>query len=357
MEYENLILQQLEQLDLSSLYQIAGMVQEHAQVSVLSGLRELIAELFSGEISFSGQVFLHQGLLLFFRQVQQSLSTCSRVLAVCVLAGLLNNVASSFGKEAVSRVGNTICLLIVATACAGDFIETYRYCRESMELMIVAVQSLFPIMLPLLLASGKTVAGAVLNPAILGVIAMISSVMDRYILPAVFLSCSLCIAGRMTEQGFLNRAGGLLKDITVFAVGLTVTVLSAFTAVQGTMGKTADSLLLKTARFSVDNFIPLIGGFAADSMDMVLSCTTTIKNAVGLWGVLLLVVALLFPLLKMAAIVFVYRAGAVLADALSGKLISSCLEDIASAVTTLAVIYTLMGILFIVFVSTLTALV
>lgn len=357
MEYENIILKQLEQMDLDSLYEIAGLTRENTNVSFLTGVKEFVVGIATGDISLQAEPILKEMLQLFFYQVQHSLSVCATVIAVCILSGVMNSVADSFGKQTVSRVANMICLLIVATICASDFLEIYRYCHDQMELMIMAVQSLFPVMIPLLLASGRALSGTILNPAMLGIIAMIATAMDTWILPAVFFSCSLCIIGRIADQSFLNRAGKLMKDVIVFAVGLTVTVLSAFTTLQGTVGKTADSLIMKTARFSVDNFIPLIGGFAADSMDMVVSCTAAIKNALGLWGLLLLLVLLIFPLIKMVSVILVYRISSVLAEALTEKLIASCLEDIASAVTTLAVIYTLMGILFIVFTTILVALV
>ena len=134
-------------------------------------------------------------------------------------------------------------------------------------------------------------------------------------------------------------------------MGITVTVLSALTSLQGIVVKTADSILLKTARYSVDNFIPIIGGFAADSIDMVFSCTIAIKNAIGIWGMLLILVVMITPLVKLAAMILIYRCTSILAEALTSKSMAQCLEDIASAFTTLAVIYTLMGILFIVFLT------
>lgn len=351
MEYENIILKQLESMELDNLLQIAGLAKQNTEAFVLTDLKDFVLGVISGKISLEAKPFFAQLSELLFRQVQQSLSVCAAILAVCILSGVMNSMADSFGKNTASKVANTVCLLIVATICAGDFLSVYGYCTEQMDLMIVAVQSLFPVVMPLLLTSGRAVTASILNPAVMGVIAMIATLMDTWILPSVFLSGSLCIIGRISAQSFLNRAGRLMKDIIVFSVGLTVTVLSAFTTLQGAAGKTADSLVMKTARFSVDHFIPLIGGFAADSMDMVVGCTAAIKNAVGLWGVLLLLALLVFPLIKMVSVILVYRIASVMAEALTEQTVASCLEYVASAVTTLAVIYTLMGILFIVFVS------
>ena len=355
MDYHNLILQQLDQLDLDQLYQIAGRIENDTGLHGLTNLRELIIQILQGELPWNWDLMMHQGCKLFFSQLQNSISSCIMILLVCILSGLMTNLTESFGKHTVSKVGSVICILVAATVSAKDFMEVYHYCLQQMDLMIIAVQSLFPVLIPLILASGKAVTGTLLNPAMLSVITMIATVMDRWILPGIFISCALCIVGGMIDQSFLHRGGKLFKDVIVFSLGMTVTVLSAFTTIQSTVGKTADSLIMKTARYSVDNFIPMIGGFAADSMDMVISCTAMIKNAIGLWGVILLFLLLLFPLIKMASIILVYRCGAVLAEALEDKTIASCLDDIASAITSLAVVYMLMGILFIVFLTILIA--
>ena len=41
-------------------------------------------------------------------------------------------------------------------------------------------------------------------------------------------------------------------------------------------------------RYSVDNFVPIVGGFAADSIDMVLSCVAVIKNGIGVLGIIII---------------------------------------------------------------------
>ena len=53
----------------------------------------------------------------------------------------------------------------------------------------------------------------------------------------------------------------------------------------------------------------------------------------------------------LAGILLMYRCCSVLMEAVGAKVIGGCIEDISSAFTTLAVVYTLLGILFIVFIS------
>ncbi|MBQ8590358.1 MAG: stage III sporulation protein AE [Firmicutes bacterium] len=357
MDYKHLILQQLEALDLDPLFQIGERIRDGTGLLILPELEQWISQFLSGDMTWDWQPLLSQLMRLCAGQLRDSLSSCAMILIICILSGLLNSLTDSFGKHTVSKIGKTICMLTVSTIVIRDFIEVFHYCVSQTDLMIVTVQSLFPVLIPLTVASGKTVTGTILNPAMVGVIAMISTIMDQWILPAVYFSGALCLTGRLIDQSFLRKSGKLLKDAIVYSVGLTVTVLSAFTTIQGSVGKAADSILMKTARFSVDNFIPVIGGFAADSMDMVLSCTGMIKSVIGIWGVLMLLAVLVTPLVKMGVIILIYRVCSILAEALTDQMTAGFLEEISSTIMTLTVIYTLMGILFIVFLSIITIIV
>ena len=351
MSLDNMILSQLDQLDLNALYEITGMLTEFHGLDQIMDLKSFLLQIVHGNNILNGTELLYQLKQVFFEQVCESFSFCSTILLISILSGLLQGITDSFGTSAASKVGTSICMLTTITLSIHDFIGIYEYILRRTQHMVHSVQSLFPVLIPLTVASGSTVTGTTLQPMILTIITGISLISERWIFPAVFYSCALSTVGRMVDQSFLKHLGKLLRDAVIFSLGLTVTILSAFTSIQGAAGRTADSLLMKTARYSVDNFIPFIGGFAADSMDMVIHCTSAIKSAIGIWGIVVLLLLLLAPLMKLAGILLMYRCCSVLMEAVGAKVIGGCIEDISSALTTLAVVYTLLGILFIVFIS------
>ena len=135
-----------------------------------------------------------------------------------------------------------------------------------------------------------------------------------------------------------------------FIVGLQ-SLFSGLTALQGLGSKTADGMFLKTARFSLDNFIPIIGGFAADSVDMVLSCASVIKNALGIMGLLAIITLLAIPLIKLMAIALIYKVAAVLVEPIGNRIISDCLNEVGNTVITMGVVVLLAAILFLIFLT------
>ncbi|WP_130863703.1 stage III sporulation protein AE [Bacilliculturomica massiliensis] len=353
MELENIINEQLSSMDLSQLQELLGAVQQNGSLFHGMGLGDVLSSLIRGETVFSWDEVLSGLASFFFAQVQSSLTLAVEVFAVCILIGMLESVSSSFSDNASSKLGVLVCTLIIVVLCVRDFLNIYNMCADSAALMVRTMQVLLPILVPLLIAMGGVTAGSILNPVIMGAITILSTVILSCIMPAVFISCVFLLVNSLSGKDYIKKLAKFLRAAAIFLMGLTVTVFSALTSIQGVISKSADGMLMKTAQFSIDNFIPIIGGFAADSVDLILSCTQMIKNGVGVVGLLIIVSLMLIPLIKLLASALIYKVLAIVLEPISGKRISDCVDDIGNSVITLSVILILTGILFFIFLAVL----
>ena len=73
-------------------------------------------------------------------------------------------------------------------------------------------------------------------------------------------------------------------------------------------------MAIRAAKYAVDNFVPVVGGMFSDTMDTLVGCTLIVKNALGVAAVLVLVGALVGPLLRTLAVVFMLRLSAALLE-------------------------------------------
>lgn len=353
MELENLINEQLSSMDLSQLQQLLGAVNEQGSLFHNMGLGDILTSLLKGETVFSWDEVLSALSSFFFSQVQSSLTFAIEVFAVCILIGLLTNISSSFSENASSKLGALVCSLIIIVLCMRDFMNVYNLCADSVTLMVRTMQVLLPIMIPLLIAMGGVTAGGILNPVIMGAITILSTVVLSCIMPAVFISCVFFLINSLSEKDYIRKLAKFLRGFAIFLMGLTVTVFSGLTSIQGIVAKTADGMLIKTAQYSIDNFIPIVGGFAADSVDLIMSCTGMIKNGVGVVGLLIIVTLMLIPLVKLLVVALIYKVLAIVMEPIGGKRMSDCIDDMGSAVITLSAILILTGILFFIFLAVL----
>ena len=81
-------------------------------------------------------------------------------------------------------------------------------------------------------------------------------------------------------------------------------------------------------------------------MEVVAGAPLLIKNVVGLAGVLTVAVISLYPVVKIVAIVLMYRLAASLVEPLGDTSVSDCLCDLADGLSHLAVCTAVTGIMF-----------
>ena len=231
------------------------------------------------------------------------------------------------------------------------FLQGYEYWQDARWTMAHSMEILLPVMIPLLVAMGGISSGSILDPAVAGAVTGFSALMEHIVLPLVFLSAVFTMINSITEKDYVKKLAGFLRKGTIFLTGLAVTVFTGIAAIQGMVTKAADGILINTTKFSLDNFVPIVGGFAADSLDMVISCVGLIKNAIGVAGILLILALLVIPVLKILAVAVIYKITAIAAEPVASKNISDSLNELGTAAITMTVVLAIGALMFLIFIA------
>lgn len=350
MDHEQIIEEQLDSMDLSALEELMG---DAAETGVFEDLTAdgIIDSLINGQPILDSDRILENLMNLFLMEIKSSIFMGCEILVICIIIGLLTNLSNTFGSRTVSALGTMICSFIIIALCIGNFHQTYEYCRETMETMTSSMGILLPIMIPLLVSMGGLSSGSLLDPVIIGAVTGFNFIMQHVVLPLVFLSAIFILINSITEKDYVKKLSVFLRKTAIFITGLTVTIFTGITAIQGVVTKSADGILMNTARFSIDNFVPIVGGFAADSLDMVISCIGLIKNAVGIMGIVIILSLLIVPVIKILAVAVVYKITAIAAEPIATKNISDGLSEIGSAAVTMTVVLSVGALMFLIFIT------
>lgn len=101
-----------------------------------------------------------------------------------------------------------------------------------------------------------------IGSAVAGAVTGFSCLDGAYRTALVFLSAVFTMDNSITEKDYVKKLAGFLRKGTIFLTGLAVTVFTGIAAIQGMVTKAADGILINTTKFSLDNFVPIVGGFA-----------------------------------------------------------------------------------------------
>jgi len=351
MEFENIINEKLDSMDLSELEELLNEVPAEMTIADEISVNSIINDLLNGQPIFDSENLMDNIKELFFIEVRSSLILGCEILAVCIIIGLLNNFSNSFGSKTVSSLGTMICGFVIIALCIGSFYQTYNSCSSTMDVMSTTMTILLPIMIPLLISMGGISSGSIMDPVILASVTGFNFIMQHIVLPLIFLSAIFILINSITDKDYVKKLALFMRKSALFITGLTITIFSGITAVQGIMTKSADSLLMKTAKFSIDNFVPIIGGFAADSLDMVINCIGVIKSAVGLIGIVIIISMLAMPVIKIMAVAVIYKITAIAAEPVANKNISDSLNEIGTSAVTMTVVLAAGALMFLIFIT------
>lgn len=349
MDYKNIINEQLESMNLEALEEL--IMGENTTGIPSLGIKEIIAKLLNGEPLFQMNTIVDAITAYFLKEFHSAISLGVQIIAVCIIMALMTNLSSSFGHGIASTIGAMACNCTVIAMCLFNFHGIYQVSEGAISNMAGFMQILIPLLLPLIISVGGISSGGILSPSIIASVTIFTTFIQKLILPLIFFSCVFILGNSLADRNHIKKLALLIRSVAIFIIGFLVTLFSGLSAIQGLITKSADGMLLKTARFSVDNLIPIVGGFAADSIEIVLSCTTIIKNSLGIFGLISIVIMLLIPLVKILAVALVYKVTSALVEPIGNSSMADCLNEMGNTVILLGVMLFLTSFLFMVFIS------
>lgn len=314
-------------------------------------LDKILETTLNGESIFSSQQLIDSFKSLVIYEIRAALVLGIEILIICIITGLLKNLSSSFGKKSVSDISMMVCTMIIIGISVNSFRLTYNLAIDSVTTMVNTMEILTPILLGILISTGSITSGTIMSPVMIGTITGTGIILKRIILPAMFAATILALINCLTEKDYVNKLSKLLRNAAVAVTGLLLAILSGIISVQGLITDASDGLLINTAKYSLSTFIPIVGGFTADTAELFIKCMSTIKSIVGVFGIVTLTLVILVPLIKLLVIALIYKITAAAAEPICDSNISDSLNDMGSCIVSLGAIMFFTALLFIIFIS------
>lgn len=314
-------------------------------------LDTLLNATLEGKSVFDNQEMITSLKELFFYEIRSALFISGEILAICVIIGLLKNMSGSFESKGISDIAGFVCMISIVGITMIHFEDVYHMTAAAIKTMTYTMEILLPVLIGILIAMGQITTGTIMSPFILSIVTIFHNLIKNIILPAVFISTVFTLLNCITEKDYVNQLSKLIRKAALYGTGLIITIMSGIISVQGFITQTSDGLIINTAKYSIDAFIPIVGGFTADTVELFLTCMGSIKNIVGIFGILLMITLIMIPILKTLVIAGIYKITACMIEPITSKKIAEGIGDIGNALITLTAILFFASLLFILFIT------
>jgi len=312
--------------NLEQIYDSAGLEKYLHYTSV----KDFIAALVKGELEFSLDTILEGVKSIFFQEISLSLSLLAQIIFLSILAAVLNNISSSFGESQVGNIAFYVIYFVLIGLVASSFRSSISLASSTIDEMVSGIQAIIPALILLLASVGAIASSAVLSPVIVYVVTFVGTTINNVIYPLILASAVITLIDHLSKEVKLSNLAKLLKDIALYILGFLFILFLGVVSIQGFAMTTLDGVSSKTAKYAIDNFVPFVGGFLADSMDTIASAANVIKNGVGIVGLLIIVGIIAFPIMKMFVLSLMFKASAAIIQPISDERIVKCLTEIGT---------------------------
>lgn len=257
-----------------------------------------------------------------------------QILAIVVLSGVFVQLRQGMGGEAAflaEQAARMLCCVLAAHLLAQSVAEV----QQAAGHLARAVEVLSPVLMLLLTAMGSLNAQAVLSPLMTaltgGVFELIRLVVIPMILAKGLLDLGSGVSGMWRLDGFSKCIASAVK----WLLGVLFVVFLGVTALKGIAGASIDGVYFKTAKFTIDKMVPIVGGMFSDTLETLVACSLIVKNAVGILGEVAIAARMSLPLLRLIAQSLLLRFAGAAAGLFGGKEAAGLLSGLSESVTLL----------------------
>lgn len=323
-------------VDLQQLEETAKIIQQRSDYIPNFSFSELVEE-YKNTHSLKGVIknLLDGSKKYIFKEILANSRLMIELLFLGVFCALLKNLQSSFSSTSVSNIAFYACYLLIVVIIIKSFTLIVALSRDTIEQMINFVNSLMPSLMILVASVGGFATATMLDPAIMFISKLFSDIIKDFILPLTFLIVVLNIVNNLSDDIKISKLIRLLEQTTLWVLGFIMTIFVAFITIRSSTSASIDQVTLKTTKFMVDSFIPIVGKSLSDAVTTVAGYSMILKDAISVVGLVVMLSICIFPLIKLIILAFIFKfVGAIMEPIVDGKIVD-CLSSVGGAITIL----------------------
>ena len=336
-DLNNSIIDELNEIDFSALNGVVEEFQNNStNIFSIDNIKSKIYSIISGENAVSYSSFFASVFSIFVDLIVKYLPMLSLIVAIGVISNLLNGIKSKFNEKSTSGLIHFVCFLAVVVLTIGMISSISKTSVSSVNSMVSQMNAIFPILLTLMIGIGATASAGVFQPIVAIISTYVADFFTYLILPLFMVSFVFGIINNLSDNIKLDKFNSFISSLFKWCVGLIFTLFFAVFTIQGISAGTFDSLSIRTTKYTIKSYIPIMGGYLSDGMDLILSSTILIKNTVGLVGILMIISTIISPLLEIVVFSLLLKLVSAILQPMGNNKTSNFLMSTSKSITMLS---------------------
>lgn len=297
----------LKSIDISSMEKykanIDGELDSYLQQK---SVKEWLIDFVKGDWKMNPQEVLSSILKFFGKELLANSGVLSKLIILSVLAALLINLQKTFSSE-VAKIAYLACFLALCAIAIGSFKVVLGIGQHTIDNMVTFMLGMLPQMMVLVTGMGNVNASVILFPLLMTTATAFASAIKNIVFPLIIMSATLHLVNGMSETIKVERLAKFFTQIAQIILGFLLTFFVGIITLKALYASVLDKVALRTTRFITDNAVPVVGKMLGDTIEVAAGYVVMLKQALGVFGVLMVFGIVIFPLVEIAALALIYK--------------------------------------------------
>ena len=263
--------------------------------------------------------------------IRKALRSGVLLLVVVLFCGLAEGTCGGLGGgtelDTVSLVG-ALAVTAISVADANSLIGMGREALDRMELFSKA---LLPTITAAAAAAGSPGGAVARQLATMLFSDVLMTLITRLLMPLVYAYIAACVAYTAVGNEGLRRIADTVKGVVTSVLTGVLLLFVGYLTVSGAVAGRADAVTVKAAKFAMSGMVPVVGGILSDAAETVLAGAGILKNAVGVFGMLVVLCMCIVPFLQLGIHYLTYKLTSALSATVSGGRVAGLINSIGGA--------------------------
>ncbi len=341
----------IKDLDLLALEEYRDKLDDEVS-SMMEGkpLKEWLLDFIRGDWKFNIKEIGQSFLRLLFREIMANSNLLGKILILSVISALLINLQTAFSSS-VAQMSYLACFMALCAIALTSFKIVLGIGQQTIDNMVGFMHAMLPQMLVLTAGLGNINASAMLFPLLMTVSTAFATTVKNVVFPLIILSAILNLVNHMSNTLKVERMGKFFTQLAQLSLGFFLTIFVGIITLRAVYAATLDKVALRTTKFVTDNAIPVVGKMFSDTIEVAAGYVVMIKQALGIYGVLVILGIILAPLLKIGAIALIYKVSAAIVEPLGDSRTAGILEVMSAHIFLMLATVAAVGLMFFIMIA------
>lgn len=265
------------------------------------------------------------------KEIYSSIKIMALLTVMVLLTSFLISLQEAFSGNNLINISFYAIYGLIMMLLMKNMLIGVEQCKEVIENLSNFMVVLIPLLLTMLIGIGGFTEAVAMDPIVIAVINVCVTIVVNFLLPAILMVTVLKLINNLSEEDKLKKLTKLFNSVIKYTQGIMLTIFITVLTIRGVTTRTFDKVAVETAKFAVDNFVPVVGGALSDAVTSVANYSLLIKNSLSSVGLVVIVLLILTPIIKLFILSLINRFTAAILEPIGNKKIIDSINEVGNS--------------------------